>query len=64
MSSEEEEDPWITRIKRSKCYNEHLALQDCHFETKDWRKCRPEMTAFKLCFLRNSPPEQIDSVHS
>ncbi|KAI9101356.1 hypothetical protein DFS34DRAFT_578272 [Phlyctochytrium arcticum] len=45
-----DEDPYITRIKKSGCFKEHEALQDCHFEKKDWRKCRDEMMAFRECF--------------
>ncbi|KAI8921941.1 hypothetical protein DFJ77DRAFT_413641, partial [Powellomyces hirtus] len=50
---EEDEDPYITRIKKSGCFAQHEALQDCHFEKKDWRACKDEMTAFRKCFMRN-----------
>ncbi|KAI8822574.1 uncharacterized protein EV422DRAFT_488697, partial [Fimicolochytrium jonesii] len=51
---DEEEDPYITRIKNSGCFPQHEALQDCHFAKKDWRKCKDEMLAFRQCFERNS----------
>ncbi|TPX60544.1 hypothetical protein PhCBS80983_g01724 [Powellomyces hirtus] len=53
QQEEEDEDPYITRIKKSGCFAQHEALQDCHFEKKDWRACKDEMTAFRKCFMRN-----------
>ncbi|KAI9205418.1 uncharacterized protein BJ171DRAFT_412547, partial [Polychytrium aggregatum] len=50
----DDEDPYITRIKRSGCYDEHIALQDCHWDTKDWRLCRQQMSAFKRCMSNHS----------
>ncbi|KAJ3017713.1 hypothetical protein HKX48_003405 [Thoreauomyces humboldtii] len=54
---EEEEDPYITRIKRSGCFPQHEALQDCHFEKKDWRACKAEMTAFRKCYEQQQRKE-------
>lgn len=56
-----DEDPYISRIRRSGCYAQHVALQDCYLvlggedgktlsTVRDWRKCRREMEAFKQCF--------------
>ncbi|KAI9219880.1 hypothetical protein BC828DRAFT_384937 [Blastocladiella britannica] len=50
---EEEEDPYDARIRRSGCAAEHTALQDCHYETKDWRKCTAQMAAFRVCWQRH-----------
>ncbi len=57
---EEEEDPYISRIRQSGCYDQHVALQDCYLvmaedgkslsSVRDWRKCKAEMEAFKRCF--------------
>lgn len=51
ISREEgEEDPYVTRIKASGCYESHVELQDCYFVKKDWRQCKEEMKKFKACF--------------
>lgn len=47
--SEEEQDVYETLIKKSGCAEFHFTLQDCYFEHNDWRKCKKEMEAFKLC---------------
>ncbi|KAH6571070.1 hypothetical protein BASA50_003696 [Batrachochytrium salamandrivorans] len=54
VSESDEEDPWITRIKRSGCFSEHEAMQDCYYDKKDWRQCREAMAAFRLCFAKNN----------
>jgi len=48
-----EEDPYIARIKRSGCFVQHEILQDCYFAKNDWRECRKEMMEFKKCFSSN-----------
>ena len=50
---EDEEDPFITRIKASGCFKEHETLQDCYDRTKDWRLCKEEMLRFKECFRKH-----------
>lgn len=48
------DDPYIARIKRSGCFDQHEKLQDCYLEKKDWRECKLEMLKFKECFkLKN-----------
>ncbi|KAJ3389060.1 hypothetical protein HDU92_001190 [Lobulomyces angularis] len=44
-----EEDEYIRRIKRGGCYDQHVKLQDCYWDTKDWRKCKKEMEIFRSC---------------
>ena len=34
---EDEEDEYNLRIRRTGCYNQHIALLDCHYENKDFR---------------------------
>ena len=53
MNSKNEEDPYIARIKRSGCYDQHEKLQECYYEKKDWRQCREEMQKFRECFSLN-----------
>lgn len=51
-NSEEDDQPdeWDTRIIQTGCAEENLALQLCHYDTGDWRKCLKEMDAFKTCW--------------
>jgi cytochrome c oxidase assembly factor 4 len=58
-AQDDEEDEYITRIKKSGCYNEHVKLQDCYWDTKDWRKCKEEMKEFKACFTRQQKNEPL-----
>ncbi|KAI9298011.1 DUF914-domain-containing protein [Neoconidiobolus thromboides FSU 785] len=59
---EEEEDEYDLRIKRTGCFKEHEALQNCYFETgRDWRKCREEMQAFRT-YVLVSPFRKVDRV--
>ncbi|KAI8810693.1 hypothetical protein BJ742DRAFT_675641 [Cladochytrium replicatum] len=53
MHGNEDEDEYDSRIKRSGCYEQHMKLLDCHFETKDWRACKDAMREFKECFERH-----------
>ena len=45
-----EEDPYDLRIKKSGCWTEHVQLQDCHFNTRDFRMCTLEMQNLKKCW--------------
>ncbi|OAD03073.1 hypothetical protein MUCCIDRAFT_134303, partial [Mucor lusitanicus CBS 277.49] len=51
---EEDDDPYNARIEKTGCYQENEDLQLCFFDTKDWRKCKKEMQAFRACFIRNT----------
>jgi cytochrome c oxidase assembly factor 4 len=42
-SQDDELDEWDARIQRGGCMQEHLKLQDCYLDTKDWRKCKDEV---------------------
>ncbi|KAJ3287489.1 hypothetical protein BCR33DRAFT_788985 [Rhizoclosmatium globosum] len=50
---QDEQDEFNKRIQRTGCFKEHNAMLDCHFETKDWRKCTLEMKQFRDCFARH-----------
>ncbi len=45
-------DPFNQRIQDTGCFALHEALQDCHFDTKDWRACKAPMKAFRECMER------------
>jgi cytochrome c oxidase assembly factor 4 len=38
---------------------ENTKLNDCFFETKDWRKCKPEMEAFKKCWAAKGNAQRV-----
>jgi cytochrome c oxidase assembly factor 4 len=52
--TDNDEDPYIIRLKKSGCYESHIELQDCFYEKKDWRQCKDEMKKFKECFVNKS----------
>ena len=54
IDDEDWEDPYDTRIKKSGCWNEHVKLQDCHFNTRDFRQCKLEMDKLKECWKRHN----------
>ncbi|KAI5300188.1 hypothetical protein KEM56_002665 [Ascosphaera pollenicola] len=54
------------------CQAEQLKMNDCYFDTKDWRKCTEEgdsavqltfqqVTAFRECWKRNGNNERTDT---
>ncbi|KAJ3352934.1 hypothetical protein HDU91_005941 [Kappamyces sp. JEL0680] len=51
-SAADDLDPYDARILASGCAKEHEALQDCHWNHKDFRKCVEEMQKFKECWRR------------
>jgi len=46
-------DDWDRRIADTGCAVENEKLMDCHIRTRDWRECKPEMTAFRECFAKH-----------
>lgn len=48
-----EEDEYEQRIRKTGCYDENEALQECFWKTKDWRQCQQEMKQFRECFQRH-----------
>ncbi|KND01905.1 uncharacterized protein SPPG_09132 [Spizellomyces punctatus DAOM BR117] len=58
-ADEGDDDDYTKRIKNSGCFREHEALQDCHFNKKDWRACKAEMLAFRKCYERHRK-QQLD----
>ncbi|EDO15908.1 hypothetical protein Kpol_1019p29 [Vanderwaltozyma polyspora DSM 70294] len=57
----EDTDAWDKRIDKTGCYVENLALQLCHADTNDWRKCLGEMNAFKNCWQSNGNNERTST---
>ncbi|KAG2194123.1 hypothetical protein INT46_006894 [Mucor plumbeus] len=54
VGDDEDDDPYNARIEKTGCYQENEDLQLCFFDTKDWRKCKEEMQAFRECFIKKS----------
>jgi len=50
----QDDDKATKAIKKSGCHEFNEMLLECHFETKDWRKCKYEMDLFKKCMEKNS----------
>lgn len=40
---EEEKDVWDTALEKGGCVEEHLRLNDCYWDTHDWRKCTEQV---------------------
>lgn len=54
-----DDDDYIIMLKKTGCYAEHLSLQDCYYDNRDWRKCKKEMEIFKRCMnLKTVKKEQ------
>ncbi|KAJ1940938.1 hypothetical protein FBU59_003658 [Linderina macrospora] len=52
--SDDDDDEWDKRIKRTGCFDENERLLICHADTGDWRQCTAQMLAFKQCMRRNA----------
>lgn len=62
IDDDDEPDEWDKRIMKTGCHEENLALQLCHADTGDWRKCLKEMQAFRECWDRNKNNERTSTV--
>ena len=51
---DDEIDEFDARIIKTGCFKEHEAMFECHYTTKDFRKCAQELLAFKKCFNKQS----------
>jgi cytochrome c oxidase assembly factor 4 len=49
VDKDDQEDPVIKNLSKLGCLEKHYAVQDCYFDTKDWRKCTKEVKDFKEC---------------
>ncbi len=56
---EDDTDPVVEKLSKIGCLESHYKVQDCYFETKDWRKCTNEVQEFQNCIKlskKNSQP--------
>jgi len=44
-----DEDPVISRIRKTGCLEKHFDVLECIAEFKDWRKCQEQVKAFREC---------------
>ncbi|KAM3715782.1 Cytochrome c oxidase assembly factor [Dirofilaria immitis] len=47
--SEEEYDLVERAIRKTGCWEEHLACSECMGETRDWRECKHQLEKFRSC---------------
>lgn len=57
-------DEWDQRIIDTGCHKENMALQLCHFDNGDWRKCAKEMAAFRECWARKGNDQRTATVQN
>jgi cytochrome c oxidase assembly factor 4 len=51
--SDEEEDPVVAKLSKTGCLELHFKVQDCYFDSKDWRKCTKEVKEFQECLEKS-----------
>jgi len=49
IGDQSDQDPVIEKLSKIGCLEKHYQVQDCYFETKDWRKCTKEVKQFQEC---------------
>ena len=57
-AEEEQEDPVIAKLAKIGCLEKHYQVQDCYFDTKDWRKCTAEVKQFQQCISEAKKNQQ------
>ncbi|CAJ0582584.1 unnamed protein product, partial [Mesorhabditis spiculigera] len=48
-----EEDRVEKLIKKSGCWDGHIAVVDCMGDKRDWRQCQEQLTNFRTCMTKN-----------
>lgn len=48
-AAQDNEETLIDPVERTGCEKQNDAVLLCYAETKDWRKCKKELEAFKKC---------------
>lgn len=64
VSMDDDPDDWDVRIIETGCAEENEALQLCHADTGDWRKCLPLMKAFRECWARHNNDQRTSTVQA
>ncbi|CAF0976955.1 unnamed protein product [Brachionus calyciflorus] len=49
------EDPVVAKLSKIGCLEHHYKVQDCYFDTKDWRKCTQQVKEFQQFRVRFAP---------
>ncbi len=55
--NDEELDPVEAMLKKSGCLELHYKVQECMFDTKDWRQCQDHVKAFRKCIEKSKRTE-------
>ena len=52
-NSDQDEDPVVAKLSKTGCLELHYKVQDCYFDSKDWRKCTKEVKEFQECLNKS-----------
>lgn len=59
------QDPVEQMLKKTGCIELHYQVQECIFETQDWRKCQDHLQKFRICMekynQRNNSKTEISN---
>jgi len=44
-----DDDPVISKIRKTGCLEKHFDVLECIAESKDWRKCQEQVKSFREC---------------
>lgn len=53
VSNLDDDDPLVSMLKKLGCYEQHVAVQECMYEKRDWRVCKKETEVFRKCYEEN-----------
>ncbi|XP_059044935.1 cytochrome c oxidase assembly factor 4 homolog, mitochondrial [Achroia grisella] len=56
-TTDADDDPVESMLKRTGCLELHYKVQECIATTKDWRKCQSEVNNFKDCINKHKQSE-------
>ena len=56
---DEEDDKVIAAIKKTGCFELNEAVVECHYDTKDWRKCVNQVRAFQDCMNKYNKEQRV-----
>lgn len=48
-----DDDPLVSMLKKLGCYDQHVAVQECMFDHRDWRACKQQTETFRKCYEEN-----------
>jgi len=48
-----DDDPVISKLRKTGCLENHYAVLECIAEFKDWRKCQEQVQSFRQCIVNH-----------